>query len=111
MKTPAYKIIASDENEATFELDIHTGLECFDGHFDGHPVLPGVAQITFAMRIAEQHFGIQHRFAGMEAVKFQSIITPPNKVLLWLKFDETKHKIHFKYYKEATSFSSGRVLV
>ncbi|NVJ66734.1 MAG: hypothetical protein HWE16_09600 [Gammaproteobacteria bacterium] len=111
MNTPEYRIVTSDNIEAIFELDIIPELECFDGHFDNHPVLPGVAQVTFAMRIAEHHFGIKNQFAGMEAVKFQSIITPPNKVLLWLKYDADKSKIHFKYFKESANYSSGRILV
>ncbi len=111
MKLPDYQLVSADGSEAIFEVTIVETMECFDGHFDGHPVLPGVAQVTFAVKIAEQHFNFKVNFKGLEVVKFQQVITPPNKVLLKLKHDQEKQKLYFQYYKQEQSYSSGRVLI
>ncbi len=112
MKLPDYKLKYSDStSQAIFLLDIVENMECFDGHFDDHPVLPGVAQLTFAVKIAEKQFNFKSQFKGLEVVKFQQVITPPNRVSLELKYDAEKSKLYFKYYKEEQTFSSGRVLV
>ena len=49
------------------------GLAHFAGHFPGLPILPGVVQLDWAMRLAaEQCFGCAHRVASIDRLKFMA---------------------------------------
>lgn len=55
-------------------------MECFDGHFDGFPVLPGVAQLYFLRHFARQAFGGYPDAAVYRKLKFQRLIRPGQRV-------------------------------
>lgn len=49
---------------------------CFEGHFPGHPILPGVAQLRLAADIAADAYGARVRIRGLRRVKFTSPVLP-----------------------------------
>jgi 3-hydroxyacyl-[acyl-carrier-protein] dehydratase len=96
---------------AELALVVPPNLCYFDGHFRGAPVLPGVVQIKWAIELARRHLGIGAGFAGMEAVKFQHVMTPGTRVTLALEYAESSGKLRFSFASADTRYSSGRVLV
>ncbi len=110
MRTPPFNLIESTNKVRVYQLEIREDLDCFDGHFDEQPILPGVAQVTFAARIAKSEMSLSGTFVGMEVVKFQHVIIPPANVNLSLEYDAQKNKLYFKYYQKQQVFSSGRIL-
>ncbi|WP_432722076.1 AMP-binding protein [Jeongeupia wiesaeckerbachi] len=101
---------SSDAQSVALTLAISAQLAHFDGHFDQTPVLPGVAQIDWAVRYGRARFGINGDFAGMRQLKFQRIIQPGMIVTLTLAWAADKRQLSFAYASGAGAHSSGKII-
>lgn len=89
-------------------LDINRNLACLNGHFPDWLVLPGVAQIEWAIAFAKAN-GFQGQcFSRLEVVKFQNPIIPNKLIALELIWDNAERLV-FKYFDEQMSYSGGRI--
>lgn len=95
-----------------FDLGLPDDLAVFRGHFPGLPVLPGVAQIDWALRLAKSH-GLIGGDAELRdfQVKFRSVIRPGIPLTLTLRWDASKQRIQFEYHSGMVSMSSGRLII
>ncbi len=98
------------DNERRYTLEVPYDLAYFNGHFPTAPVVPGVAQISWAMSLGARDLLPDLRFAGMEALKFQRLLRPGDIALLALKWDATKQKLYFAFTVDGAPCSSGRIL-
>lgn len=98
------------DNERRYALEIPYDLAHFSGHFPTAPVVPGVAQISWAMSLAQRDLLPGLRFAGMEALKFQRLLRPGDIAVLALKWDALKQKLYFAFTVNDAPCSSGRIL-
>jgi len=57
-------------------LEIPAGLAWFDGHFPDAPILPGVAQVGWAIAFAREHFALGGDPKRIERVKFLHTARP-----------------------------------
>lgn len=89
-------------------LDINRNLACLNGHFPDWPVLPGVAQIEWAIAFAQAHGFRGQRFSSLEVIKFQNPIIPNKLISLDLTWDNAERLV-FKYFDEQKSYSGGRI--
>lgn len=101
---------AATADERRYRLEIPCDLAYFAGHFPTAPVVPGVAQIGWALSLAQRDLLPDLRFAGMEALKFQRLLRPGDVAELALRWDGAKRKLYFSYTLDASPCSSGRVL-
>jgi 3-hydroxymyristoyl/3-hydroxydecanoyl-(acyl carrier protein) dehydratase len=75
--------------ERVVRLRVPASSRFFEGHFEGRPMLPGVAQVVaIAHREAERVFGALGAPRRMSRVKFQDVILPGDALALTLT--ETK---------------------
>ena len=81
----------------------------FQGHFDIAPVLPGVAQVEWAIQFGQRYFALPARFRGINALKFQHVIRPDMPVQLELVHDTQKNSLNFRYLSDAGQHASGRI--
>ncbi len=100
-----------DGDACTLQLSIPADLAYFPGHFPQAPVLPGVAQVEWALRLAAKRLGTSPRCREMEALKFQRLLQPGNRVTLALRFDRPRGKLHFAYRDGDAVYSSGRLVL
>jgi 3-hydroxymyristoyl/3-hydroxydecanoyl-(acyl carrier protein) dehydratase len=91
-----------------FTLDLAADLPVFDGHFPETPILPAVAQIDWASRLAADHFPVAREFKAAHSLKFLRIIQPPVTLSLVLT-PASGHVIGFRYFHRGISCSSGRI--
>ena len=106
----AVELSGQPDNERRYTLDIPYDLAHFSGHFPSVPVVPGVAQISWAMSLAQRGLCPGLRFGGMEALKFQRLLRPGDIAQLALRWDEAKQKLYFTCTVDDAPCSSGRIL-
>ncbi|BFI96632.1 MAG: hypothetical protein RSP_21420 [Rhodanobacter sp.] len=100
-----------DGDECALQLRIPHDLAYFPGHFPQAPVLPGVAQVAWALQLASTRLGTSPRCREMEALKFQRLLQPGDSVTLALRLDRARGKLHFAYREGDAAYSSGRLVL
>jgi acyl-coenzyme A synthetase/AMP-(fatty) acid ligase len=108
--TPTFEWIERGETQAVAALDISADLRVFDGHFPGTPVLPGVAQLDWAIRLGTEAFAIELRFLRAEQLKFQQPVLPPLALRLHLEWQPGAGRLAFRYVSDAGTHASGRLV-
>lgn len=68
-------------------LEVPAGLGWFDGHFPDEPILPGVAQIGWAIAYAREQFGLDRDPQRIDRVKFLRTAGPGARLALELSRD------------------------
>ncbi|MCX7107486.1 MAG: AMP-binding protein [Methylococcales bacterium] len=91
-------------------LKVPTELVYFPDHFASYPILPGVVQIAWAEYFGKLFFVIDQPFSLMEVIKFVKIIQPGDELKLSLNWNGSTGKLHFNFYSDLGSHSSGRLL-
>lgn len=95
---------------ALLTMNISPELRPLEGHFPKLPVVPGVAQVDWAIAFAKEAFPVTGRFVRMEALKFQSLMQPGHDVQLTLDWNAERTTLTFKYVTGERVYSSGRVV-
>jgi 3-hydroxymyristoyl/3-hydroxydecanoyl-(acyl carrier protein) dehydratase len=93
--------------EEVFVLALEPDHLVFQGHFPGNPILPGVVQVDWAIRLGTQAFGPLGDFQGISNLKFMSIIQPLEPLELRLTFDREAGKLGFRYEGSTGRKSTG----
>lgn len=89
------------------ELAIAPNLPCFNGHFPGTPILPGVVQLDWAIHFGSDYFGSSRDIRRIDALKFSRIVLPGARLMLEL--EPTADGFSFRYRHGAVTCSSGRI--
>ncbi|MDB5854503.1 MAG: AMP-binding protein [Herminiimonas sp.] len=107
---PEIQVLEQDANRVLIKLHATADLACFEGHFPGTPILPGVAQVDWAWSLAQRYFALSAAFAGMQALKFHSVIRPDTTFQLELLRDAAGRSVAFRYFSPTGKLSSGKLL-
>ena len=91
------------------QLRVPESLQQFRGHFENFPLLPGVTQIDWAIRIARQHFELPPNFKRLAALKFMRVTRPSDTLELTLSHNGAG-ELSFRYSAGDAACASGRVL-
>lgn len=86
-------------------------LAYFRGHFPGVPVVPGVVQIKWALDFARSRLGVAGEVTGIEALKFQHVLRPGDRVTLALDYAADKCRLKFAFESTLGRHGSGRLLL
>lgn len=96
--------------EARAALDVSAELAVFDGHFDGMPVLPGVAQLDWVIVFGRQCFDMPPHFVRAEVLKFHRPVLPPARLALELQWNVDAGRLGFTLTSAAGAHASGRIV-
>ncbi|MDR0247656.1 MAG: AMP-binding protein, partial [Burkholderiales bacterium] len=107
---PPFVVTARGAHETELTLALRDCPQAFDGHFPQMAILPGVAQIDWALRLAQRHFPIEGRFSDLRQLRFQRILRPDDEVSLTLRFSPEKKEVQFVYASAHGVHSQGRAL-
>ena len=106
---PTITALTRDGVQLRVQLALEPDLIAFDGHFPGAPILPAVAQIDWAVRVAREHFELPAHFNALRALKFLRIVQPPVQLTLELWRDVDGRSVGFSYSQGSSACSSGRI--
>lgn len=107
---PAVQWLHRSATEAQAVLDIVPELAVFEGHFPGSPLLPGVAQLDWAIALGRECFAPAGEFARVDVLKFQVPIFPGSRVHLHLQWDAAKSVLSFQYQSGEQRHASAKVI-
>lgn len=91
-------------------LQVPSDLAWFDGHFPGDPILPGVAQVGWAIRLAREYLGLARDPAVLEGVKFHRPVRPGATLELELRRDPAcATRIAWRLIENGEAAGSGQM--
>jgi 3-hydroxymyristoyl/3-hydroxydecanoyl-(acyl carrier protein) dehydratase len=109
-KLPQVRARECAEWRARFELCVPAALGWFEGHFPDHPVLPGVAQIGWAIFFAREAFHFTSDPPSIERAKFHNPIRPEQSLSLELQRDRGyPDRVGWRFEREDAILSRGRL--
>jgi 3-hydroxymyristoyl/3-hydroxydecanoyl-(acyl carrier protein) dehydratase len=111
MCAPIVLAVAVQDGQVTLDLDLPADLPCFFGHFPNFPVLAGVVQLDWAMRLGAAHLACGEPSATDFRVKFKRVIVPGNPLTLALRHDAARGRLDFVYRTGDFVVSEGRVML
>jgi acyl-coenzyme A synthetase/AMP-(fatty) acid ligase len=95
---------------ATARVTVDAGLGVFDGHFPGRPVLPGVAQVDWALSWGRERFGVEAPFQRLEQLKFHRPVGAGAVLDVELHWDASAGTLRFELRSPSGVHSSGRAV-
>ncbi|WP_336777154.1 3-hydroxyacyl-ACP dehydratase FabZ family protein [Pantoea sp. USHLN256] len=97
----------------TLRLHAAADLFWFRGHFPTLPILPGVAQLDWALHYGLTRLAPGKSFASIDNIKFQQPVPPDAELELQLQWQAEKSLLSFSYSlingEMATVASSGKI--
>ncbi|MEA3099281.1 AMP-binding protein [Caballeronia mineralivorans] len=90
-----------------YELRVPPTLEHFAGHFPGLPILPGVVQVDWAMRLATDHVPGVRALASIDQLKFKAPVPPGALLDLTLTHHASRRRVQFAYRLGGRDCASG----
>lgn len=109
MKLPDTRIQALQPDTVTLALFLTADHEAFAGHFPGHPILPGVVQTDWAVRLAMQYLALTNDAVSDVRIKFRDTITPERPLTLILNYQRTSQRLDFSYQSDEDQMSVGQI--
>ena len=106
-RIPEVRAVRPLADGVALDLFLEAGLLPFQGHFPQAAILPGVAQIDWAVRFARSHLSLTDGTAPVFQVKFRKVIAPDTLVTLILRRDEARQRLLFEYRAGDEVMSSG----
>lgn len=79
----------------------------FAGHFPGEPILSGLLQVDWAIRLGRETFGLEDSFHRLDHLKFMAPIRPTEPVELRLAWNGATGCLDFLYSGPAGRKSQG----
>lgn len=95
------------EGAGRFSFKVEAAHPAFRGHFPEQPILPGVVQVDWALRLGVQVFGPLGTFQSLEHLKFQAVIRPEEPLELRLHWNAGSGELAFEYAGPAGLKSKG----
>lgn len=100
-----------EDAEVRFGLWVGAEFVHFSGHFPGQPILPGVVQLDWAVRLGERHFPLPRgAFSQLKALKFTSPVLPDTELTLLLRWHAERQRLDFSYHAGERPCSSGQIV-
>jgi acyl-coenzyme A synthetase/AMP-(fatty) acid ligase/3-hydroxymyristoyl/3-hydroxydecanoyl-(acyl carrier protein) dehydratase len=93
-----------------YELRVPPTLVHFEGHFPGLPILPGVVQLDWAIRLAAEHVTGVRDIEAVERLKFTAPVMPGAVLHLKLSHEAGRRRVQFAYRLGERDCSSGVIV-
>ncbi len=102
---------SGDADEAVFELRVPANFLYFRGHFEGHPVMPAVAQLQcMVLRFAREAWPELASLRRLVRVKFRRVIRPGDHARVRLTRRRGGESVDFDITAGDVPTTSGRLV-
>jgi 3-hydroxymyristoyl/3-hydroxydecanoyl-(acyl carrier protein) dehydratase len=101
---------ATAPDHALAAMTLTADLAVFDGHFPGSPILPGVAQVDWAIAFARERFAMPPVFLRLETLKFTHPARVGDVLELEMRWNAAANALQFEYRSDAGRHSGGRIV-
>ena len=91
-----------------FRVSAHS--RCFDGHFDGAPIFPGVAHLALALQACALRSGQPGRLKGLRELRLRHPLVPGDDVAVTLTADRASSTVRFEIRCRGQAASSGTLI-
>jgi 3-hydroxymyristoyl/3-hydroxydecanoyl-(acyl carrier protein) dehydratase len=108
-RRPIVAAVRAAAQAVTVDLRVQPDLACLWGHFPLLPVVPGAAQLGWALEFGAELIGTPGTLNGARSVKFERIIQPGGSLRLRLEAEPAGGELRFEYSSAAGRHSSGRI--
>lgn len=105
---PPKTLIRQSADSLSLSLEFVPSLVCFQGHFDGFPIYPGVGQVGFLVRFCQDAWTDLAWCMALEQIKFSELIRPHDRIMLSL--ERSAHKVSFRLSKDDKAVATGRLV-
>lgn len=104
-------LVGIRRNGDRVEIDLYNApdLQQLDGHFPGMPIIPGVAQIDWAVKFAARYLDLPIEVATAYQVKFHRLTLPETMVTLKMEHDSARRRLSFAYHQAEQVLTSGSI--
>src|SRR5215218_7569560 len=105
MSSEPFRLLAASETERglLFSIEIPAGSRLFEGHFPGHPILPGVAHLAMAER------ALGAPLTAVRSLKLRRPVMPGDVLELALKNPDEEAWARFELRRGGEAVSGGAV--
>ena len=97
--------------DVPFSVRILAGSGCFDGHFDGAPILPGVAHLALVLDACARRFGAPCELTGIGEVRWRRPIRPGDELAIAITGELSDAAVRFSIRCDTEIMSSGSVMI
>jgi acyl-coenzyme A synthetase/AMP-(fatty) acid ligase len=108
---PEVRAVRSLTEGIELDLFISPDIACLEGHFPQVPIVPGVAQIDWAVKLAQRHLNCPIESAQTFRVKFRRPTVPNTIVVLALRHDGPWNRLNFEYSLGSEVLSRGSIFM
>ena len=109
---PALLDWSIDTHSARLLVWVSPNMPQFEGHFEDFSLLPGVAQLQWAIALAHRHLNTPLTVDRVNNLKFMAPVLPGSKALYCLNFDVQKMTLSYKLVgaeDDSVTYSSGLI--
>jgi 3-hydroxymyristoyl/3-hydroxydecanoyl-(acyl carrier protein) dehydratase len=107
VQEPELRSVRRSDLSVELDLFIPRDLVQLRGHFPGLPIVPGVAQVDWAVKLAAKYFDLAIDVAKTFQIKFRRVTTAPSEVTLKLSYRPQQRQVAFEYVQDDAILSSG----
>lgn len=108
---PIIEGVVDNGSEVVLTLKVVEDLDYFTGHFPQAPILAGVVQLDWAIKLAPKYLALSsNSVQNVEVLKFMEVISPGIELTLTL-VKKSEYKFTFKYESDQGTHASGRVVL
>ncbi|MEB2777803.1 hypothetical protein SYJ56_20985 [Algoriphagus sp. D3-2-R+10] len=100
-------VISQAETESLMEVKVLGNSPVFEGHFPGHPILPGVIMVEAVRSSLQRLFGREFHLKTALSIKFLAVLNPAENETVHLSIKHTEVEDGLKV--EANLYSGDKV--
>ncbi len=97
-----------EPNALRRELEVPLDLAQLEGHFEGDPIVPGIAMLAWVMSAARELLGHDAPIGCIDVVKFPEPLRPGARFALRVEHRPERGRLDFELRDAARVFATGR---